>query len=241
MEYGGEEKKYRVSCIVYRGKITEHKLAFPLYAIRYTKKHMIRTIISILGLIIAGAVFFLYAQPAYNSTHMLQAQINQYNQALEKSAELQKLKNTLLSRRNAFDPSAIDALHKMVPDHVNNIQLILDLDSVAGRFGMSLQNVVISNPASESSVQTAIGAINAGKQKYDSLTLKFTTRGSYSNFVQFMEELESSLRIVDVVSLTVSPEGSINRILQADDSARATVQLESLYRYDITIRTYWLR
>lgn len=202
---------------------------------------MIRSIISVLGLIIAGAVFFLYTKPGYDNTHALQAQINQYNQALDKSAELQKLKNTLLSRRNAFDPAAIDALHKMVPDHVDNIRLILDLDSVAGRFGMSLQNVVISNPASESSDKTVIGAINAGKQKYDSLTLKFTTRGTYSNFVQFMEELESSLRIVDVVSLTVTPDGSIIRPISPGDGARASAQPESIYRYDITIRTYWLR
>ena len=106
---------------------------------------------------------------------------------------------------------------------------------------MNLQNVVISNPASESGDKTVIGAINAGKQKYDSLTLKFTTRGTYSNFVQFMEELESSLRIVDIVSLTVAPDGSAIRSSQAEDGARATIQPESTYRYDITIRTYWLR
>ncbi len=203
--------------------------------------NMIRTIISLVGLIIAGVVFFQYTQPTYSNTRVLQAQINQYNQALDKSDELQKLKNTLLSRRNAFDPRAIDNLHKMVPDHVSNIQLILDLDSVASRFGMNLQNVVISNPASESGDKTVIGAINAGKQKYDSLTLKFTTRGTYSNFVQFMEELESSLRIVDIVSLTVAPDGSAIRSSQAEDGARATIQPESTYRYDITIRTYWLR
>ena len=202
---------------------------------------MIRTIISLIGLVIAGAAFFLYTQPAYNNTNALQAQIDRYNQALVKSAELQKLKNTLLSRRNAFDPQAIDNLHKMVPDHVSNIQLILDLDSVAGRFGMNLQNVVISNPAGESADKTVIGAINAGKQKYDSLTLKFTTRGTYSNFVQFMQELESSLRIVDVVSLSLAQGGSIAGASQAGDGARVTVSPESIYKYDITIRTYWLR
>ena len=202
---------------------------------------MIRSTISLIGLVIAGVVFFVYTQPAYSNTDVLQAQIDQYNQALDKSTELQKLKNTLLSRRNAFDPQDIDNLHKMIPDHVSNIQLILDLDSVAARFGMNLQNVVISNPAGESVDKTVIGAINAGKQKYDSLTLKFTTRGTYSNFVQFLEELESSLRIVDVVSLSLFQDGSINSASQAEDGTRAVGQSESIYRYDITIRTYWLR
>ncbi len=202
---------------------------------------MTRRIISLIGLIVAGIVFFQYTQPAYTNTQVLQAQIEQYNQALDKSAELQKLKSTLLSRRNAFDPAALEDLKKMVPDHVDNIRLILDLDSVAGRFGMSLQNVVISNPTDGASAQTVVGAISAGKQKYDSLTLKFTTRGTYVDFVRFMEELESSLRIVDVVSLTVTPEGSTARTLQAGGGTKAMAQTESIYLYNIIIRTYWLR
>ncbi|MDO8604331.1 MAG: hypothetical protein Q7K40_02955 [bacterium] len=200
---------------------------------------MIRSIASLLGLVVAGFVFFQYTQPTYGKVRAIQADIEQYNQALDKADELQQLKDSLISRYNAFDPSAIQRLHKMLPDHVDNIRLILDLDGVASRFGMALQNVVISNPASEAVGQTAIGAISAGKQKYDSLTLKFTTRGTYENFVRFLEELESSLRIVDMVSLTVTPESSISAPIGVAGGPRPGPA--STYRYDITIRTYWLR
>jgi len=190
---------------------------------------MTRAIISIIGLLAAGLAFFYYTQPAYDNVHALQAQIAEYNQALDKSAELQKLKDALLSRYNAFEPAAKARLQKMVPDHVDNIRLILDIDSLAGRFGMALQNVVISGPASGGSDQTVIGAISSGKQRHDSLTLKFSVRSSYANFVNFMEELESSLRIVELVSLSVTPESA------------AAAALGANYKYDITIRTFWLR
>lgn len=197
---------------------------------------MIRTITSVLGIAVAGLVFFYYTRPAYDKVHALQAQIGQYDQALDKSAELQKLKDTLLSRYNAIDQDSKLRLHKMVPDHVDNIRLILDIDSLAGRFGMALQNVIISTPSGEGADQTVIGAISAGKQKYDSLTLKFAVRSTYANFVRFMEQLESSLRIVEVVSLSVTPEGIAGASAQSGGASAGPA-----YKYDITIRTFWLR
>lgn len=194
---------------------------------------MVRTTLSIIGIIVAGLVFFEFTQPAYDHVRALQAQIAQYNQALEKSAELQKRRDDLRIKFNSFDPAQKLRLQKMVPDHVDNIRLILDIDSLAGRFGMALQNVVISTPSSEGNDQTVIGAISTSKQKYDSLTLKFSIRSTYANFIKFMEELESSLRIVEVTSLTVSPEGGTG--------AESRTASGPLYKYDITIRTFWLR
>lgn len=189
---------------------------------------MTKTILSIVGLAIAGGTLFFYTQPTYDSVRALEAEIGEYNQALEKAAELQNLKQSLLSRYNAFNPSDIDRLHKLLPDHVDNVRLVLDLDNLAGRHGMALQNVTLSNPT-EVANKGAIGAIGSGRQKFNSLTLKFTTHGTYADFEGFMEELERSLRIVDLASLS----------LQEADNNQAGQ--EPRYRYDITIRTYWLK
>ncbi|MDO8561728.1 MAG: type 4a pilus biogenesis protein PilO [bacterium] len=191
---------------------------------------MVRTIVSIIGIVVAGLVFFGYTQTTYDNVHVLQAEIERYNQALDKAAELQKRRDELQTRFNSFDPNAKVRLQKMVPDHVDNIRLILDIDSLAGRFGMALQNVVISSPTGEGNDQTVIGAISTSKQKYESLTLKFSIHSTYANFVRFMEEIESSLRIVEMVSLTIAPEGV--------GGGGAT---SPAYKYDITIRTFWLR
>lgn len=170
----------------------------------------------------------MYTQPTYDHVRTLQSKVGEYDQALEKAAELQELKQSLLSRYNAFDPADLDRLHKLLPDHVDNVRLVLDLDNLAGRHGMALQNVVVSNPASEPSNPGAISTIGAGTQRFDSLTLKFTTHGSYEDFISFLQDIEASLRIVDLVSLSLAGEGILN-------AGNPT------YRYDITIRTYWLK
>lgn len=190
---------------------------------------MTKIILSVMGLAVAGGVFFMYTQPSYDNVQILAAQIKEYDQALEKAAELQELKQSLLSRYNAFNPADLDRLQKLLPDHVDNVRLVLDLDNLAGRHGMALQNVVISNPASEKRETGVIGAIGGGLQKYDSLILRFSTQGTYANFTAFLQDLEASLRIVDLVSLGLDREAS------------AQSQGEPTYSYNISVRTYWLK
>ena len=201
---------------------------------------MMRLIMVIIGAGLAGGIFFLYTKPAYDNVQMTQSQIAEYDAALDKAAELQQLKQTLLSRFNAFSPTDLDRLHKLLPDHVDNVRLILDLDNLAGRFGLSLQNVDVSSSANQSSKnQTAVGAIGTSNQKYDSLTLTFGTHSTYSNFVRFMTDLESSLRVVDLVSLTIDPDSSAAGAASAD--GRVQNISEPQYSYKITLRTYWLK
>lgn len=202
---------------------------------------MLRTILSALGIMIAGGLFFIYSQPTYDNTHVLKSQIKEYDQALDKASELQKLKQSLLSRYNAFNPDDLDRLHKLLPDHVDNVRLILDLDHLAGNYGIALQNVIISSPLSESNNKAGIGPIGAAKQRYDSLTLRFSTRSTHANFVKFMEALESSLRIVDIVSVSIAQEGPSANRSQSAQGARPLSASEPFYRYDITVRTYWLK
>ena len=93
---------------------------------------------------------------------------------------------------------------------------------------MAIQNVIISNPGSETGESSVLGAIGAARQKFDSLTLKFSTRATYDAFVTFMSELESSLRIVDLVSLTLTQDAGVTSGPPA-------------YRFDVTVRTYWFK
>lgn len=189
---------------------------------------MVRLTLGIVGFVVAGSMFFFYTQPTYDSLREARATIAEYDQALQKAAELQQLKQTLLSRYNAFNPADVDRLHKLLPDHVDNVRLVLDLDSMAARRGLALQNVVISNPTSQEVDPGVIAAIGASRDRYDSLTLKFSTLGTYDAFTAFLTDIETSLRIVDLVSLSIAED-------------RNGASSEPLYRYDITIRTYWLK
>lgn len=185
---------------------------------------MIKSVIALVCVGGAIALFFFYTKPAYDSLGTIQGQISQYNQALDKAAELQRLKQSLLSRYNSFNPADIDRLHKLLPDHVDNVRLVLDLDTLASKHGLALQNVVISATAPEEPGANEV--IGPSLEEYGTLTLGFATTGTYDRFVQFLNDLEKSLRVVDVTELRITPTsgGGV-----------------PTFRFDITLRTYWLK
>jgi len=195
---------------------------------------MMKILTTVLALAIAGAVFVVYTQPSYGSVKSLQTRIGEYNAALDKARELQELKRSLLARYNTFTTEQLDRLIKMLPDHVDNVRLVLDLDAMATRYGMAVQNVVISKKEITSKENaTVIGAIGEQKLKYDSLTLEFTTEGTYTSFAQFIQDLESSLRIVELNAFSIEQA----QLKKSDDGALS----EPVYRFDISLRTYWLK
>lgn len=198
---------------------------------------MTKILTMLLCLALAGAVFFVYTNPAYHNIQTLQQRIAEYDAGLEKARELQELKRSLLARYNTFSGEQLDRLSRLLPDHVDNVRLVLDLDNMSTRYGMAIQNVTISrsDDAGKARAATVIGALSEQTKKYDSLTLQFSTSATYGNFVRFMEDLESSLRIVDLVALSIDSAGS--GIVEENGQQVA----EPFYNYSITVRTYWLK
>lgn len=193
-----------------------------------------KSALSILGIIIAVVIFFTFTRPMYDSVQTVQGQISQYNAALDKAQQLQQLKQTLLSKYNSFKPTDLSRLQTMLPTQVDNIGLILDLDTLANQYGMSLENVNITSPNSPGSASagapaTSVGANAAG---YDSLDVQFTVHGTYAQFEQYLNALQTSLRIVDLVQLTVGGGGN-----QPSSSAGQG----RVYTFSVTLQTYWLQ
>ena len=191
---------------------------------------MTRYIISLVLILAAGAIFFMYTRPTYDSVQVQALQIAQYDSALDKAAQLQAVKQNLLTKYNNFSPADLDRLKKLLPDHVDNVALILDLDNLASHYGLGLSNVDVSTPASATASKTAVGALGAAGLKHDSLNIKFSTHGTYTQFSEFLRDLETSLRVVDLVSLSISGASTQGEGTQ-----------EPIYQYSVSLRTYWLK
>ncbi len=187
-----------------------------------------KTVISIVGILGAFGIFFFYTKPTYDSAQVQKAQIATYDAALVKANELQERKQVLLNKYNEFLPEDRDRLQKLLPDHVDNVRLILDLDNIASRRGMALQNVVVSTPGAGQSTQSAVGTISSSREKYDVLTTKFSTQGTYAAMQQLITDLETSLRLIDLTEVKVA-------------AGTDTLGGEPLYGFEVTLRTYWLK
>jgi Tfp pilus assembly protein PilO len=196
-------------------------------------------IMPVILILIAISGFFLFANPLLSSISELNAKAAAYNDALGNSKMLENERDKLTAKYNSIDPENLKKLQKFLPENVDNIRLILEIEQIAAPYGMALSNVKYNTPEQKPAAggaQTGVFQGGAGKtasSDFGIFDLEFSTIGKYNNFLNFTRDLENNLRMVDISSISFSstPAGVLGDKVQASD----------VYKYDFTIKTYWLK
>ena len=176
-----------------------------------------RYIITIILIAVSTGIFFLFVDPLYKETKLLRKQISALDETFSNSKRIQEVRDTLFAKFNAIPNSDISRLEKILPNNVDNVKLILELDRIASQQGMDIKKINVKEASGE---ESGLGPSGRG---YGTIDIGLTLTGSYSAFRGFLSALEKSLRIVDVTSLNFRAAGF------------------DFDQYNITVRTYWLR
>jgi Tfp pilus assembly protein PilO len=175
-------------------------------------------ILPLIFLIAAVAVFLGYTNPLYQNIKTEQVTASQISGANQKAAQLRAVRDTLTQERNNISDTDIDRLQKLLPDAVDNIGLIIDMNNIAAQYGMSIKDVRINQGSTDKG--TSVGP---DSNKYGTISMSFVVSTTYENFIAFLQELEASLRLVDVTSVSFSASKN------------------GIYDYNVNIQTYWLK
>ncbi len=180
-----------------------------------------RLLIPIVLVASAIGLFVLFTNPQYQETKSLQAQVTAFDDALTKTQELRASRDKLLSKRNTFSAENIQKLERILPDNVDNIRFVIDINSIAARRNLTLKNVSLGT-LSDSKAQRGALAVGASGDPVGSAQISFSLAANYDDFLAFIQDLEHSLRLVDVETITLKSG------------------LTGINEYDLSIRTYWL-
>ncbi len=195
---------------------------------------MTRFILPIIFIGISIGGFFMFTNPIYQQIPVLRAEVDSYNEALNNSKALENERDKLTSKFNSINKEDLDKLEKLLPDNIDNIRLILEIEKIASPYGMVLKDVKYNAEESveakpTNAKQAGSGAKSATSKDYKVLNMEFSVSGTYNNFINFTKDLESNLRIVDISSISFSSE--------VDSKTNPT----GLYKYNFKIKTYWLK
>ena len=196
-------------------------------------------------IVIAITFFFLFTNPIYNDISALNSEVTSYSSALDNSKMFENERDKLTAKYNAINPDNLTKLQKLLPENVDNVRLILEIGQIALPYGMVLKDVkydtltntkdATNNSTSTASATQTTNQLSAAKnlnKDYGTWDLKFSTQGNYNNFVNFVKDLESNLRIVDISSVDFSSSTGVGINPNITNDA---------YKYDFTIKTYWLK
>lgn len=198
---------------------------------------MTRFIMPAILIAVAVTVFFLFTSPIYGQITQLRAQSASYDGALDNSKALENERDKLTAKYNSINPDSLARLVKLLPENIDNIRLILEIEKIASPYGMGLKDIKYSATATNTPKVAQTGALQAGvanqppNKEYGVWDLEFSTTGTYNNFLNFTRDLENNLRIVDISSVQFSSEvgGSLGAVSSGS------------YKYDFKIKTYWLK
>jgi Tfp pilus assembly protein PilO len=163
--------------------------------------------------------FFIYINPQYTK---LKESIDTYqkiNEANTKASALRAVRGKLTDDKGKISDTDLDKLDRMLPDSVENVGLIIDIDNIAKLNNMRIKGTKIA----EASTQTSSASVGPDSQKYGAISLSFTVSTTYDNFLTFLKALEDNNRLVDVTGLSFS------------------ASKDDLYDFNVTIQTYWLK
>ncbi len=185
--------------------------------------------IPLILIIISVGAFFTFIDPEYKSAQVLNSEKKEFLKKEAQGEEIQKRKREL-AKEYADNVSAEDILRleKLLPNHMDNVELIVDIDRIAKEDSIRIGDIsLVRNIKSNKKKTTEIEVVE--NRNYESVNLSFSFVTKYDNFKRFMENLRKSLRLLDVTSIEFTKQ-------ELKDG-----QSTDNFRFNVVVRTYWLK
>ena len=189
---------------------------------------MTRNFLSVLFLGASIAAFVWYIDPTWAlSIAEKKTDIAKLDNALAAASQFVDKQNQLLAARSAIPETDLTRLKSFLPDGVDNVQLILDLDALAKRSGVEIRDIAVALPGSldtkQGTAKTQTKQLPLADMPQGTLTVSLKLLGTYDGFRAFLAGVERSLRLLDVSALSVK------------DSTTG------VYEFSMDLSLYWLR
>lgn len=194
---------------------------------------MYRFLTPILALIVTVTLFFTFIQPTFIKYREIDIKINDYDAAFTSADKLLQSVSDLQAEKDAISQSDISRLMTFLPDSVDEVAVVLTLDDLATKYNLVLEDIKIKSLRSKDGAQAQapttvfqddtketnkeiIGAdgtkVKRSQDNVETISLSFTVTGEYTNFRKFTADMEKSLALMDISSLSIteSKEGEFS-------------------------------
>ncbi len=171
-------------------------------------------------LILTLGLFYVLTRPTYWQVKELRAVAGEYQNVLENLSQIGETRDRLLLDYEEIPKAEVERLKKVLPDNIDTVRLALELDTIASRYGIAIKNIRVDTVATQNASTIILPEY---AKPYEKATVVFTLVSNYANFRKFLEDLEKSLRIMDVRAIEFQ------------------VGEAGFYEHKLSVETYWLK
>jgi hypothetical protein len=198
---------------------------------------MNKNLVSILLIAASLAMFWFFLKPKYSEVMTLQDKRKEYQKYLEDAEEVRHLRGKLLAAKANISKEDWAKLDRILPDKLEDHQLLLDLNGIASLYGAELTAFSTeagkesSPPAPNINTEALEGdapvdaPVPEQVSAHKTLLVNVSFDGSFRNFLGLLQEIERSINLSDVTSLSINT-GNASK---------------GSYGITLVINNYWLK
>ncbi len=188
---------------------------------------MNRIFLPFITLIASIAIVMLIVRPQYDRILLLNTQEQELDEALLKAEELTQRSNELSAKLTSISPEDLDRLDIFLPKTIDNVKLIVELDILRIGNGLVMKNITVSD-VREDREDVEVNAFGFAVEEeninpYKTADIGLTIEGEYQDILDFMTDVEGSLRLVDIRSINFT-----------------SISETDLFSANLILETYWL-
>jgi Tfp pilus assembly protein PilO len=200
---------------------------------------MNRNATAIILIVLGIGIYFTVTRGLLATDSNIRTVNDQYVAAIASAEQLISIRDQARDQYNSISPDDRARLDKMIPSTVDNIRLIIDLNTLALKHGFSLRNVTADVPSAstDSSGSTPVqsvpvaspsssgdsATVSLSTPTLDTVNVSFGFTTTFDQFMSFLNDIQADLRIMDInhMSVTANDDGT--------------------YSVTLNLTTYWLR
>lgn len=179
-----------------------------------------RSILSIGIIAICVGMYFVYIKPMAIEVKARKLEKEEYTKVLTRVDDIKAKRDSVIAEYNAISPEEIDRLQKIIPEKVNSVALLNDLSVIGSTYGIVIKDFKVAE--TQNTNQDVVSGGSSGGYKTSHITM--TIIASYESFLNFLEDMEYSLSLIDIVDINITPgsptksggPGPMQIIIEAD-------------------------
>jgi len=213
-----------------------------------------KLVISLIFIIAAGCVTMFFTIPqykcesnvcGYDGIKASKTKNVEYVGALASAQDLESRRAKLTEKYNSISQEERQRLEELLPNNVDNIKLVLELETIAKKYGLLIENpkleTKIETPKSDTSNgegqalrASAPSGASAGSS-YGTFTLGFTVHANYADMKNLISDIEKNLRLIEITGINIK--------VPAEEVPSKNKKVYPPNTYDISIKAiiYYLK
>lgn len=224
---------------------------------------MIKPILSLIIIVFSLGFGFFYSKPAYTSIQSARNDLKKLDQTAQSVSEIKKIIAETGKSLSEVDPDGLARFDVFLPETLDGVRFANNLQQIGAANMIILSEIKVEQKENGKKQDKSAGsqAANAGAvgkvltidknlaennsasakagtgsgEKYVATKASFTFAATYSGFLLFLNDLEKSLGLINITSL------SFEELATSEEEKSSQKDMPPLYQFSVEIETYSLK